>query len=164
VEVVAADLTDHAAARRAAEGATVVFHCAVGPYGQYAKTLPPIMNGIIDAAAAAGARVVYGDNLYAYGPMDGPAREDLPSRPIGPTTRTRAEVATTLMNAHWAARVRATIGRASDFYGPHALQSKFGDGVFARALAGKPAQAVGNLDLPHTVTFAIWICRTPLPS
>ncbi len=153
VDVVAADVTDPTAARRAADGATVVFHCASGPYGQWTKTLPPIMNGIIEGAAAAGARVVYGDNLYAYGPVDGPIREDLPYRPIGPTTLARAEVATTLMNAHGAGRVRATIGRASDFYGPHARQSKGGDYIFARALAEKPAQALGNPDAPHTYTF-----------
>jgi nucleoside-diphosphate-sugar epimerase len=153
VEVVAADVTDPAAARKVCEGAAVVFHCASGPYGRWAQTLPPIMAGIIEGASGAGARLVYGDNLYAYGPVDGPIREDLPYRPIGPTTRARAQVATTLMNAHSAGTVRATIGRASDFYGPRAGQSKVGDGVFARALAGKPAQALGDPDALHTYTF-----------
>lgn len=32
-------------------------------------------------------------------------------------------------------------------------QSTVGDHVFARALAGKPAQVLGNPDLPHTVTY-----------
>jgi nucleoside-diphosphate-sugar epimerase len=152
-EVFAADATDPLAARRACEGATVVFHCATNSYGQWDKVLPPIMNGIIEGAAAAGARIVYGDNLYAYGPVVGPIREDLPYRPVGPNTKARAEVATTLMKAHASGKVRATIGRASDFYGPSARQSKAGDGIFARALAGKPAQVVGNPDLPHTLTF-----------
>lgn len=44
------------------------------------------------------------------------------------------------MRAHQDGRVRAAIGRASDFFGPHALQSTVGYGVFARALAGRPAQ------------------------
>src|SRR6202022_2807444 len=123
-EVIAADVTDPAAARRVCEGAAIVFHCASGPYGRWPQTLPPIMNGIIEGAAAAGARLVYGDNLYMYGPVDGPIREDLPNRPIGPTTRVRAEVATALMNAHAVGKVRATIGRASDFYGPRARRSK----------------------------------------
>jgi nucleoside-diphosphate-sugar epimerase len=57
------------------------------------------------------------------------------------------------MNAHAAGKVRATIGRASDFYGPRARQSKVGDGVFARALAAKPAQALGDPDALHTYTF-----------
>ena len=153
VEVVAADVTDPAAARRVCEGAAVAFHCASGPYGRWAQTLPAIMNGIIDGATSAGAKLVYGDNLYAYGPVDGPIREDLPYRPIGPSTLVRAQVATTLMTAHAAGRVRATIGRASDFYGPGARQSKVGDGVFARTLGGKPAQALGDPDAVHTYTF-----------
>ena len=153
VEVVAADVTDPAGARRVCEGAAIVFHCASGPYGRWTQTLPPIMNGIIEGASAAGARLVYGDNLYAYGPVDGPIREELPYRPIGPTTRVRAEVATTLMNAHATGKVRAIIGRASDFYGPRARQSKVGDGVFARALAGKSAQTLGDPDALHTYTF-----------
>ena len=152
-EVVAADATDPAASRRACEGAEVVYHCATGPYGLWAEFLPPLMNGIIEGAAAAGARLIYGDNLYAYGPVDGPLREDLPYRPIGPNTRARAEVATTLMDAHAAGKVRAAIGRASDFYGPHVHQSKAGDLIFGRALAGKPAQVVGDPDEPHTYTF-----------
>jgi nucleoside-diphosphate-sugar epimerase len=152
-EVVAADATDPAASRGACEGAAVVFHCATGPYGQWARFLPPLMNGIIEGAAAAEARLVYGDNLYAYGPVDGPLREDLPYRPIGPNARARADVATTLMNAHASGKVRATIGRASDFYGPHVHQSKAGDLIFGRALAGKPAQVVGDPDEPHTYSF-----------
>lgn len=153
VEVFAADASDPAAARRACFGATVVFHCATHSYGQWDKALPPIMNGIIEGAAAAGARLVYGDNLYAYGPVDGPIREDLPYRPVGSNTEARAKVATMLMDAHASGKVRATIGRASDFYGPHARQSKAGDGIFGRAVAGKPAQVLGNPDVPHTLTF-----------
>lgn len=153
VEVLAADASDPAAARIACDGARTVFHCATHSYGQWQNVLPPIMNGIIEGAAAAGARLVYGDNLYAYGRVDGPIREDLPYRPVGPNTKARAEVATALMNAHASGKVRATIGRASDFYGPRARQSKAGDGIFGRVLAGKPAQVIGNPDVPHTLTF-----------
>jgi nucleoside-diphosphate-sugar epimerase len=152
-EVVAADATDAAASGRVCEGATVVYHCATAAYGRWAQFLPPLMNGIIEGAAAAGAKLVYGDNLYAYGPVAAPITEDLPYRPVGPNTRARAEVAKTLMDAHAAGKVRATIGRASDFYGPYARQSTAGDGIFGRALAGKPAQVLGDPDEPHTYTF-----------
>jgi len=153
VDVLTADVSDPAAARRACDGASVVFHCASGLYATWPQTLPPIMEGIIAGAAATGARIVYGDNLYAYGPVSGPITEDLPFRPIGANTRVRAEVATSLMNAHASGRVQATIGRASDFYGPRAILSTVGDRVFARALAGKPAQVLGDPDAPHTYTF-----------
>lgn len=153
VDVVAADVADHAAARRSCEGASAVYHCANGPYGRWAETLPPLMEGIIAGAAAAGARLVYGDNLYAYGPVKGPITEDLPYRPVGPNTAVRAALATRLMDAHAAGVVRAAIGRASDFFGPNVRQSTVGDGVFGRVVAGKAAQALGNPGLPHTYTF-----------
>jgi nucleoside-diphosphate-sugar epimerase len=153
VEVIGANAADPVSARRACEGAAVVFHCASGAYGRWPETLPAIMNGIIEGAAAAGARLVYGDNLYMYGPVSGPMTEDLPNRPVGPTTAVRAQVATTLIEAHTNGKVRATIGRASDFYGPQVHQSKVGDGVFARALSGRPAQVLGDPDAPHTYTF-----------
>jgi nucleoside-diphosphate-sugar epimerase len=152
-DMVAADATDLAASRTVCEGAAVVYHCATGAYGRWAQFLPPLMNGIMEGASAAGAKLVYGDNLYAYGLVDGPITEDLPYRPIGPNTRARADVATTLMSAHGAGKVRATIGRASDFYGPHARQSTAGDSIFARGLAGKGAQVLGDVDTLHTYTF-----------
>ena len=153
VEVVAGDVGDPVATRSLFQGAAVVFHCASGPYARWPQTLPPLMAGIIEGAAGAGARVVYGDNMYMYGRPSGPLTEDLPFRPVGPNTRVRAQVATTLMNAHTSGKLRATIGRASDFYGPHARQSIVGDGVFDRALRGRPAQALGDPDALHTYTF-----------
>jgi len=56
------------------------------------------------------------------------------------------------MRAHESRRIQATIGRGSDFFGPDAHLSTVGDRVFARAIAGKPAQVLGNPDAPHTVT------------
>ena len=152
-DVVASDATDVTASRKVCEGAAVVYHCATGAYGSWAQFLPSLMDGIIEGASAAGAKLVYGDNLYAYGLVDGPITEDLPYCPVGPNTRARADVANTLMSAHATGKVRATIGRTSDFYGPYARQSTAGDGLFGRVLAGKPAQVLGDPDTPHTYTF-----------
>ena len=85
--------------------------------------------------------------------MDGPLTEDLPSRARGRNGRTRARIAADLLAAHADGRIRAAIGRGSDFFGPHAHQSTVGDRVFARAVADKPAQVLGNPDAPHTVTY-----------
>ena len=144
VELVAADIADASEAERACDGADVVFHCANPPYARWAELHPPLMHAIIGGASAAGAKLVFGDNLYAYGPVDGPLTEDLPYLASGPNGRTRARIADDLMIAHQQRRVRATIGRGSDFFGPHAHPSTVGDLVFARALAGKPARVLGD--------------------
>ncbi|MBI3998714.1 MAG: NAD-dependent epimerase/dehydratase family protein [Armatimonadetes bacterium] len=153
VEIAAADATDPSSARRVCRGAAVVYHCASAPYHQWPAKLPPIMAGIIDGAASAGAALVYGDNLYMYGPVSGPLTEDLPDRAPGPNGRTRASLARMVLAAHESGKLRATIGRGSDFFGPHALQSMAGERIFPRALARRPAQVLGNPDLLHTYTF-----------
>ncbi len=42
---------------------------------------------------------------------------------------------------------------ATIFYGEGVLNSVFGDRVFIPAIQGKTAEAVGNLDMPHTYTY-----------
>jgi nucleoside-diphosphate-sugar epimerase len=153
VEVVTADLTDAGSARRALAGAAVVYHAASAPYHRWPELLPPMMRGVIDAAAATGAQIVYADNLYAYGPVEGPLTEDLPHRATGPNGRVRAALADQLLEAHAAGTVRATIGRASDYYGPRGRQSMVGERLFVLALVGKPPQVLGDPDLLHTVTY-----------
>jgi nucleoside-diphosphate-sugar epimerase len=153
VELIAADVSDPAQAHRAFEGADVVYQCAAPRYSQWPAQLPALMRGAIEGAAAAGAGIVYGDNLYAYGRVSGPITEDLPDRPVGPNGRTRAAVAELLLKAHADAKLRAVIGRGSDFFGHHALASTVGDRVFGRMVASKAAQVLGDPDVPHTVTF-----------
>jgi nucleoside-diphosphate-sugar epimerase len=134
-------------------GARVVYHTASAPYDRWPEMLPPIMSGIVAGAAAAGARIVYADNLYAYGPVDGPLREDLPNRAQGPNGRVRAALAEGLLDGHRSGTVQATIGRASDYYGPRGLESTAGERLFGPALQGKPAQLLGDPDQPHTLTY-----------
>ena len=153
VEVVEADVTDVAEARRAMAGAAVVYHAASAAYHRWPELLPPLMRGVLAGAVATGARIVYVDNLYAYGPVDGPLTEDLPSRAKGPNGRVRSALADELMEADAAGTVRATIGRASDYYGPWGRQSTVGERLFEPALAGKRVQVLGDPDLPHTVTY-----------
>jgi nucleoside-diphosphate-sugar epimerase len=153
VEVVAANVAEAVDAKRACDGAAVVYHCANPPYAKWPDLHPPLMKAIIAAAEAAGAKLVFGDNLYAYGPVDGPLTEELPQRARGPNGRTRARIAEAVLRAHEAGRIQGTIGRGSDFFGPHARDSAVGDRVFARAIERKPAQVLGNPDVVHTVTY-----------
>ena len=153
VDVVEADLADHPSARRALAGAAVIYHAASAPYDRWPALLPPLMAGILEGAATTGARVVYADNLYAYGPPAGVLTEDLPYRATGPNGRVRAALAEALMTADATGRVRATIGRASDYYGPRGRQSTAGERLFAPAVAGKPAQVLGDPEQPHTFTY-----------
>jgi nucleoside-diphosphate-sugar epimerase len=85
--------------------------------------------------------------------VDGPLTESLPYRAAGPNGRVRGALADELMTAHAAGTVRATIGRASDYYGPRGRQSTAGERLFVPALSGKKAQVLGDPDMPHTFTY-----------
>ena len=150
---VSGDATDPQSARRACAGASVVYHCAGAPYERWADLLPKMMEGIIIAAQVAGARLVYGDNLYMYGRVEGPITEDLPYRPNSVKGRIRAQIAERLLAAHADGTVRAAIGRGSSFFGPGVLMSHVGDRLFAPALSGGTAVVLGDPDKLHTFTY-----------
>ena len=144
---------DSGRAREVCEGAAVVYHCIGLPYPRWAE-FPSIAAGIVEGAASAGAKLVYADNLYAYGAVDRPMTEDMPLNATTKKGRLRAAIAQSLMSAHHAGKVRVAIGRGSDFFGPYATDAAMmGSRVFGRALAGKSAQAIGDPDRLHTYSF-----------
>lgn len=154
VQVMAADATDPAQVAAVGQDAAVVFHCAQPGYTQWPTAFPPITNGIVQGVGRTRAKLVMGDNLYMYGPTAGrPVTEALPYAAQGHKGRVRGEMAQGVLQAHQAGQVRATLGRASDFYGPRVLDSALGDLVFAAALANKPINLLGDIDQPHTYTF-----------
>ena len=153
VEIVAGDATDPANVRKLSKDATVVYHCAQPGYTHWPKDFPPITNGIIEGLSGTETKLVFGDNLYMYGPVNGPITENLPYRATGHKGRTRTLMANAVLEAHRSGRIRATIGRGSNFYGPYVTDSTVGEIVFGAALAGKAVTALGNPDLPHTYTF-----------
>jgi nucleoside-diphosphate-sugar epimerase len=149
-----ADLTDPAAAALACAGSQTAYLCANVPYNDWPRQWPPLVAGILAGAIASGAKLVYGDNLYAYGPVNGPIREDCPEVATGKKGRLRARLAKPFLDAHRAGQVRVAIGRASDFFGPWAAEtSAIGSRVIPAALAGRRGMVLGDIDQPHTYTY-----------
>lgn len=153
VEALGGDIGDPEFARDIGRRAAAIYLCAKPPYQKMADHFQSIMDGAIEAAACASAKLIYADSLYAYGYVAGPLTEDLPYAATGRKGMTRARLATQLMEAHRAGKVRATIGRASDFFGPGVTQSTVGERVFGFALAGKAASITGTPDTARTYTF-----------
>jgi nucleoside-diphosphate-sugar epimerase len=148
------DATDAAAIARHAEGAATIFNCANPPYHRWGTDWPPMHQAIMTAAERTGAVVVMMDNLYAFG-TDRP----MPMKPTDPLLATgekgsvRARMATELLAAHAAGRLRATLARASDFYGPGVVDASLGERVVPRVLAGKKVSVLGRVDVPHSITY-----------
>jgi nucleoside-diphosphate-sugar epimerase len=159
VEQLAADVADPAQTRAACRGATVVYHCVQPPYQRWAVEFPTLTQSIADAAAGAGARLVYADNLYAYGPVDGPLAEDLPAQPTTNKGRIRALMAERLLAAHRSGTLQVAIARSSDYYGPGGANSVVGDILFGAAAAGERARWLGRLDVSHSLNYLPDVAR-----
>jgi nucleoside-diphosphate-sugar epimerase len=152
-EARAADAGDLDALREVLEGSSVVYGCLGLPYGRW-DALPGLQANLVEATAAAGARLVVVENVYMYGRTGGrPMTEDLPHRPVSRKGEIRARMTEELQAADRAGNVRVAMGRASDFYGPGVRYSALGERVVGRAVAGKRAQVLGDPDLPHTYTY-----------
>ena len=159
IEVRNGDAGDPAFATSATAGASVIYHCMNPPaYDRkvWAETLPRLMDSLIAAARQAGARLVVLDNLYLLGKPGGrPLSEDSPIAPCSRKGEIRARVNERLLDAERRGDVRAVIGRASDFYGPGAVGTYFGDAFWPKALASGEVPTFVTLDTPHTYHYTL---------
>jgi len=155
VETIGGDVTDPQFAHTAARGAHTVYFCLNAPhYHRWPQEFPPLQAAVVDAARAAGARLVVLENLYMYGPTGGaPMTESTPVNPTSKKSAIRAQMSDELIDAHRHGRVEVAIGRAADFIGPGVTASAMGEHVFGPALAGKKAQTIGRPDTHHTYSY-----------
>ncbi|MCA9882294.1 MAG: NAD-dependent epimerase/dehydratase family protein [Anaerolineae bacterium] len=155
VEVMPGDMMDVNFAKKAAEGATVIYNTLNPPYDKWVALFPILQANVIEAAASAEARLVVLDNLYMYGsPKGQPITENMPYDAHTKKGKLRAQMAHDLMAAHDSGKVKVTVGRASDFYGPGVEQSPItAERALGAMLKGKAASVVGNPDLLHTHSY-----------
>jgi nucleoside-diphosphate-sugar epimerase len=154
-EMIRGDATDPTDARWACAGATHVYNCTnPADYHRWPEQFPPLQRGVLEGAAANGAKLIVMENLYMYGPHGGvPMTETMPMNGHGSRSSTRAQMTEELFAAHRSGKVRVASVRASDLFGAHVTESLVGARLFEPVLAGKPAQLFGNLDLPHSVSY-----------
>jgi nucleoside-diphosphate-sugar epimerase len=155
VEVIRGDATDSADARRVCAGATHVYNCTnPADYHRWPEQFPPLQRGVLEGAAASGAKLIVMENLYMYGPHGGvPMTEGMPLNGRGMRSTTRVRMTEELFAAHRSGKVRVASVRASDLFGPHVTESLVGERLFAPLLASKPAQLFANPNLPHSVSY-----------
>ena len=152
VEVIASDAYDSAKNIEITKAAHAVYQCARPHYSEWAEKFPPLQKAILEAAIANHAKLIVGDNLYMYGLFTGSLREDSPIMPNSKKGKVRAEIAQAVLDAHKAGKVRAAIGRASNFFGP----DDYATTHFAirPATEGKAVNLLGRMDQPHTFSYA----------
>src|SRR4051812_35039531 len=157
VEVVAVDAADEAAVTALARGAASIVNAVNPPsYTTWDTDWPPVAAATLGAAEASGAGLVIIGNLYGYGRVNAPMREDDPMRPAGHKGRLRADMWTEALARHDAGRLRATELRSSDYIGPGTTPrtSYLNDIVIDSLLAGRPPFVpAGRADASHSWTY-----------
>jgi nucleoside-diphosphate-sugar epimerase len=111
------------------------------------------MRNAIDACRRHGSALVFFDNVYAYGRVDGVMTEDTPYNPCSRKGEVRARIATMLMDEVKRGDLRGMIVRSADFYGPGAVLSLTHATVTERLEAGKTPRWIGNPSAVHTFTY-----------
>jgi len=139
--------------RAAADGIDTLVYMVGVDYWRF-ELHPELMRKTLDGAIAAGVRhVVLIGTVYPYGrARTTPVREDHPREPHTFKGRMRKAQEDIVMQAHAEGRIRATVLRLPDFYGPGVDRSLL-HGAAVAAVQGGSADMVGPLDRPHEFVF-----------
>ncbi len=151
---VIADLLSPGAVTAALAGADVAYLTAGLPYsaGDWEAMWLKMLENTINACIEHGSLLVYLDNVYAYGRVEGPMTESTPIRPASRKGRVRADALEMLDEAHSRGLVH-TIGRSADFYGPGATTSVVNSFIVDRILTGKKPTWFFDSTQPHSLTY-----------
>jgi len=154
-ELVAADLSDREQTIAAVRGSSTVCLVAGLKYdvAVWQALWPRIMENAIEACKRASARLLFFDNVYMYGRVDGPMTEETPYAPCSKKGIVRAQIATALMDQVKAGNLTAMIARSADFYGPKVKNAVPNLLVLEPFAKGATASWLVNATVPHSLTF-----------
>lgn len=135
----------------ACNGSQIIFHGANPPrYENWQGLSLPMLESTIAAAKASGARIVFPGTVYNFGPDALPLlTESSPQRPLTRKGKIRADMERRL-EAAISDGVRTLIVRSGDYFGPHAGNSWFSQGLIK---SGRPVRSIAYPG-PHTVGHA----------
>jgi nucleoside-diphosphate-sugar epimerase len=163
-EIVSADLSDPHQTMDAVSGSEIVY-LVVGLKYQpkvWAELWPKIMRNTIEACKRATAKLIFFDNVYMYGKVNGPMTESTPFNPTSKKGQIRAEIATMLLNEIKEGNLTACIARSADFYGPRAKTSIPNILVVDKFAKRSKAAWLISDSVPHSFTFTLDAARSLL--
>ncbi len=155
-ESVQADVLNYDEVLKAVLGSEVVYLLIGITYSIkiWQQQWPVIMRNVIAACKVTGARLIFFDNVYMYGRVNGMMTENTPYQPISRKGQIRADIACMLLQEMAAGTIKAAIARAVDFYGPRVTdKSAASTLVFDKMKTGKTAQWFINADVPRSYNY-----------
>ncbi|MDB5142471.1 MAG: hypothetical protein JWQ66_1184 [Mucilaginibacter sp.] len=150
-----ADLLNYSELLEASKGSTVIYLTAGLVYDKsvWQQQWPVIMQNFINLGKETGARLIFFDNVYSYGLVNGPMLETTPYNPCSVKGEVRAKIATQLLDEAKAGNIKTTIARGADFYGTDS-QNAFVDMMVLNKYAKKgKAQWIGNPNKLHNFSY-----------
>lgn len=115
---------------------------------------PVIMRNVINACKASNAKLIFFDNIYMYGKVNGAIKEDAPFKPVSKKGEVRAQIDNVLLDEIKAGNIQAAIAKATDFYGPRCTdKSAPGVLVFERMKKKLSSQWFINANLPRAFSY-----------
>jgi nucleoside-diphosphate-sugar epimerase len=155
-EIIQADLLNRDQVFKAVTGSDFVYLLAGLEYNRkiWKTEWPVIMRNTIDACKTAGARLIFFDNVYMYGRVNGSMTESTPYNPCSVKGKIRAEIDEMLLKEMKSGGIKAMIATSADFYGPRAKKTSVaGIMIFEKMKIGKTAQWFVNAKQPHSFTY-----------
>ena len=154
-EAVAADLSNLDDTVKAVSGSRLAFLLVGLKYdlAAWRALWPTIMHNTIEAAKRAHAKLIFFDNVYMYGKVEGVMTEETPFRPCSKKGEIRAQIATMLLNEMKTGNLTALIARSADFYGPRARTGIPNVLVFDKLAKGAKASWLANDSVKHSFSF-----------
>ena len=152
-EIVTWNPDDPESVRAAARGVGTLIYLVGVPYDRF-ELHPVLMQKTLDGAIAEGVeRLVLVGTVYPYGmPVTTPVTESHPRTPQTYKGRMRKAQEEVLLKAHAEGKIRGTILRLPDFYGP-GVEKSFLHSLFEVAVKGGTANMVGPIDTPHQFVY-----------
>ncbi len=154
-ELVVADLLSYEQTEKAVAGSEVVYLLPGLEYNSkvWRENWPKIMKHTVDACKKHNSKLVFFDNVYCYGQVNGVMTEETPFNPVSKKGEVRAEIATMLLSEIKSGNLIGMIVRAADFYGPNVKLSIVHSTVTERLKAGKSPQWLGDPKKNHSLTY-----------
>lgn len=151
-----ADLIDRESISRAVPEGSAVYLTAGLPYDIriWNDMWPRIIENVIAVCREKQALLVFFDNVYPYGKVEGAMTEETPYRPSSRKGELRARISAQIAEEYSSGRLQGVIARSADFYGPGAEASGIPNiMIFARMASGKGGQWFASLDRLHSLTY-----------
>jgi len=153
-----ADISSYEETLNSIQNSDVVYLCAGLAYELkvWRELWPKIMQNAIDACKKVNTKLIFFDNVYMYGKVDGKMTETTPYNPCSKKGEIRVKIATMLENEMKQKNINAIIARSADLYGPFATKNSVPFIlVIDNLMKGKKAQWLIDVNKTHSFSYTI---------